>query len=68
MNQYSEFEVLRALDLTQQTINRSINNIVTNPDTREFMKDAIDIYKGAVEQLLNIGGNDGNGSSEKSNK
>lgn len=68
MNQYSEFEVLRALDLTQQTINRSINNIVTNPDTREFMKDAIDIYKGAVEQLLNIGGNDGNGSAEKSNK
>ena len=68
MNQYSEFEVLRALDLTQQTINRSINNIVTNPGTREFMKDAIDIYKGAVEQLLNIGGNDGNGSAEKSNK
>lgn len=56
MNQYSEFEVLKALDLTQQKINRSINNIITNPDSREVMKDAIDIYKGAVEESLNIGG------------
>lgn len=55
MNQYSEFEVLKALDSAQQTINRSINNIITNPDSREVMKDAIDIYKGAVEKVLNIG-------------
>ena len=55
MNQYSEFEILKALDLTQQAINRSINNIITDPGSREVMKDAIDIYKGAVENSLNIG-------------